>query len=149
MCSLRFSAGTTAIITKVFLWFFSFFLVNAREVPRMGSVCVLPNPFRIQHIWDTKSIVKRTTKKGCRQMRRLEHGKWIVLTSIQFWFVNSNGIYHLGNLSTGEIKKETVVLVSKRTIPTERPPLWSSCQSSWLQIQSSGFDSRRYQISEK
>jgi hypothetical protein len=27
-----------------------------------------------------------------------------------------------------------------------RPPLWSSCQSSWLQIQRSGFDSRRYQI---
>jgi hypothetical protein len=26
------------------------------------------------------------------------------------------------------------------------PPLWSSCQSSWLQIQRSGFDSRRYQI---
>jgi hypothetical protein len=28
----------------------------------------------------------------------------------------------------------------------ERPPLWSSCQSSWLQIQRSGFDSRCYQI---
>jgi hypothetical protein len=26
------------------------------------------------------------------------------------------------------------------------PSLWSSCQSSWLQIQRSGFDSRRYQI---
>jgi hypothetical protein len=26
------------------------------------------------------------------------------------------------------------------------PPLWSSGQSSWLQIHSSGFDSRRYQI---
>jgi hypothetical protein len=26
------------------------------------------------------------------------------------------------------------------------PPLWSSVQSSWLQIQRSGFDSRRYQI---
>jgi hypothetical protein len=26
------------------------------------------------------------------------------------------------------------------------PPLWSSGQSSWLQIQESGFDSRRYQI---
>jgi hypothetical protein len=32
----------------------------------------------------------------------------------------------------------------------ERPPLWYSGQSSWLQIQRSGFDSRRYQIfSEK
>jgi hypothetical protein len=28
----------------------------------------------------------------------------------------------------------------------ERPPLWSSGQSSWLQIQRSGLDSRRYQI---
>jgi hypothetical protein len=27
-----------------------------------------------------------------------------------------------------------------------RPPLWSSGQSSWLQIQRSGFDYRRYQI---
>jgi hypothetical protein len=27
-----------------------------------------------------------------------------------------------------------------------RPPLWSTGQSSWLQIQTSGFDSRRYQI---
>jgi hypothetical protein len=27
-----------------------------------------------------------------------------------------------------------------------RPPLWSSGQSSWLQIQRSGLDSRRYQI---
>jgi hypothetical protein len=27
-----------------------------------------------------------------------------------------------------------------------RSPLWSSGQSSWLQIQSSGLDSRRYQI---
>jgi hypothetical protein len=26
------------------------------------------------------------------------------------------------------------------------PPLWSSGQSSWLKIQRSGFDSRRYQI---
>jgi hypothetical protein len=27
-----------------------------------------------------------------------------------------------------------------------RPPLWSSGQSSWLQIQRSGFDSRCYQV---
>jgi hypothetical protein len=27
-----------------------------------------------------------------------------------------------------------------------RPPLWSSGQSSWLQIQRFGFDSRIYQI---
>jgi hypothetical protein len=27
-----------------------------------------------------------------------------------------------------------------------QPPVWSSGQSSWLQIQRRGFDSRRYQI---
>jgi hypothetical protein len=31
-------------------------------------------------------------------------------------------------------------------IVDKSPPLWSSGQSSWLQIQWSGFDSRRYQI---
>jgi hypothetical protein len=29
---------------------------------------------------------------------------------------------------------------------TERPPLWSSGQRSWLQIHGSVLDSRRYQI---
>jgi hypothetical protein len=33
-----------------------------------------------------------------------------------------------------------------RLFRAHRPPLWSSGQSSWLQIQRSGFDSRRYQI---
>jgi hypothetical protein len=28
---------------------------------------------------------------------------------------------------------------------SERPPLWSSGQSSWLQIRRPGFDSRHYQ----
>jgi hypothetical protein len=28
---------------------------------------------------------------------------------------------------------------------TDRPPLWSSGQSSWLQIRRPGFDSRHYQ----
>jgi hypothetical protein len=31
-------------------------------------------------------------------------------------------------------------------VDESRPPLWSSGQSSWLQIQRSGFDSRRYKI---
>jgi hypothetical protein len=31
-------------------------------------------------------------------------------------------------------------------VEENRPPLWSSGQSSWLQIQRSGFDFRRYQI---
>jgi hypothetical protein len=46
-------------------------------------------------------------------------------------------------------KEKSVALVSKRTIQTERPPLVgqvTSGQIFWLQIQRSGFDSRRYQI---
>jgi hypothetical protein len=31
-------------------------------------------------------------------------------------------------------------------VDDSRPPLWSSGQGSWLQIQSPGFDSRRFQI---
>jgi hypothetical protein len=31
-------------------------------------------------------------------------------------------------------------------VEESRPPLWSSAQSSWLQIQRSGFDSEHYQI---
>jgi hypothetical protein len=31
-------------------------------------------------------------------------------------------------------------------VEESRPPLWSNGQSSWLQIQRSGFNSRRYQI---
>jgi hypothetical protein len=31
-------------------------------------------------------------------------------------------------------------------VEESRLPLWSSCQSCWLQIQRSGFDTRRYQI---
>jgi hypothetical protein len=31
-------------------------------------------------------------------------------------------------------------------VEESRPPLWPSGQSSWLQIQRSGFDSLRYQI---
>jgi hypothetical protein len=32
------------------------------------------------------------------------------------------------------------------TVLSVGPPLWSSGQGSWLQIQRSGFGSRRYQI---
>jgi hypothetical protein len=38
------------------------------------------------------------------------------------------------------------IIAIKLQIVTVGPPLWSSGQSSWLQIQKSGLDSRRYQI---
>jgi hypothetical protein len=40
-----------------------------------------------------------------------------------------------------ELRTEFICYVEE-----SRLPLWSSGQSSWLQIQRSGFDSRRYQI---
>jgi hypothetical protein len=57
----------------------------------------------------------------------------------------------------GEKSNTYRILVEKSRAkrPLERqtgvkgPPLWSSGQSSWLQIQRSRFDSRRYQILEK
>jgi hypothetical protein len=39
-----------------------------------------------------------------------------------------------------------VFLVFKVVFVSLRPPLWASGQSSWLQIQRSGFGSWRYQI---
>jgi hypothetical protein len=41
---------------------------------------------------------------------------------------------------------DTNRLTVGRNVTLTRPPLWSSGQSSWLQIQRSGFDLRRYQI---
>jgi hypothetical protein len=40
----------------------------------------------------------------------------------------------------------TLYLILLEIVSQGGPPLWSSGQSSWLQIQRSGFDSRRYQI---
>jgi hypothetical protein len=42
--------------------------------------------------------------------------------------------------------RKFLVLISARNRVDLRPPLWSSGQSSWLQIQSSRFDSRRYHL---
>jgi hypothetical protein len=38
------------------------------------------------------------------------------------------------------------LFVLHSTVTLDRRPLWSSGQSSWLQIQMSGFDSQRYHI---
>jgi hypothetical protein len=43
------------------------------------------------------------------------------------------------------ISLATVYKISHNWVDV-RPSLWSSGQSSWLQFQKSGFDSRRYQI---
>jgi hypothetical protein len=44
------------------------------------------------------------------------------------------------------ITRTVVVEAEAAVVPAMEPPLWSSDQSSWLQIQRSGFDSWRYQI---
>jgi hypothetical protein len=54
-------------------------------------------------------------------------------------FVSEAGITHRYGLVCGRSVYELCEVQS-------RPPLWSSGQSSWLQIQKSGFDSRAYQI---
>jgi hypothetical protein len=38
------------------------------------------------------------------------------------------------------------IKIAKKYFANTSPPMWSSGQSSWLQIQGPGFDSRRYQI---
>jgi hypothetical protein len=42
--------------------------------------------------------------------------------------------------------RETTAVYYKNRMERIRPPLWSSGQSSWLQIRRPGFDSRHYQI---
>jgi hypothetical protein len=39
--------------------------------------------------------------------------------------------------------------VSARRMSSRGPPLWSSGQSSWLQIRRPGFDSRHHQTKKK
>jgi hypothetical protein len=43
------------------------------------------------------------------------------------------------------LNRQYTVLLFSFTVCTVRPPLWSSGQSSWLQIRRPGFDSRHYQ----
>jgi hypothetical protein len=46
-------------------------------------------------------------------------------------------------ISIEDLQDETFILIMYYDY---LPPLWSSGQSSWLQIQRPGFDSRHYQI---
>jgi hypothetical protein len=70
------------------------------------------------------------------------------LASKSFWnglfFILKNNSRDISVLCVGSIQNVTL----KRVLLSYcyRPPLWSSGQSSWLQIQRSGFYSRRYQI---
>jgi hypothetical protein len=52
----------------------------------------------------------------------------------------------LEHLQSNRIYKSVTMVYSNIIITVLWPPLWSSGQGSWLQIQKSGFDSRHYQI---
>jgi hypothetical protein len=86
-----------------------------------------------------------------------------ILQSVRFIFkASTNGRHFLlkhTNVATARVTsvKEMHNIRCQQGRPTKpwiyicyvegrRPPLWSSRQSSWLQIQRSGFDSQRYQI---
>jgi hypothetical protein len=55
---------------------------------------------------------------------------------------------HYDRRSVGQIRNVYTIYIRPLSVQAwyKRLPLWSSDQSSWLQIQRSGFDSRRYQI---
>jgi hypothetical protein len=55
-------------------------------------------------------------------------------------------IYSATGYKTAHFKMWKNTFINCHCTPYVRLPLWSSGQSSWLQIQRSGFDSRRYQI---
>jgi hypothetical protein len=57
--------------------------------------------------------------------------------------INAQRMYNLRE--SPSLSSNDLAIITVRGIKA-RPPLWSSDQSSWLQIQRSGFDSRRYHI---
>jgi hypothetical protein len=61
----------------------------------------------------------------------------------KFKLPGSNGSLIIEITLKGKYKLYVVQLYS---FYIHQPPLWSSGQSSWLQIQRFGFDSRHYQI---
>jgi hypothetical protein len=88
--------------------------------------------------------------------------KWMWHESYSWRRLVSKGLVVIGqrlitiNNSSVELCAHTYVVVQYLSLPLCTciyvcvphiwPPLWSTGQSSWLQIQTSGFDYRRYQI---
>jgi hypothetical protein len=67
---------------------------------------------------------------------------WLVIEILEMHFFQTS---YPGIHFTGCCKYQLIIRVLLRLV-NKRPPLWSSDQSSWPQIQRSGFDSRRHQI---
>jgi hypothetical protein len=53
-------------------------------------------------------------------------------------------IFHVGRIKRYIIPKSIMECKLNEAITKDGPPLWSSGQSSWLQIRRPGFDSRHY-----
>jgi hypothetical protein len=63
----------------------------------------------------------------------------VLITNLQEdldWLIKGSQLRQYSLLNTGYLKSDMYY---------SRPPLWSSGQSSWLQIRRPGFDSRHYQ----
>jgi hypothetical protein len=79
-------------------------------------------------------------------MSLMSRGRCICTNCIVYW------CHTLNNHALGSGVSEPLIIVVQRlsafthVMSITGQPLWSSDQSSWLQIQRSGFDSQRYQI---
>jgi hypothetical protein len=70
----------------------------------------------------------------------MSKGKWKYVRDILTCFFAAHKFY----ISNGGRGQNSIS--SYNCVTSYPPPLWSSGQSSWLQIQSAEFDPRRYQI---
>jgi hypothetical protein len=86
------------------------------------------------------------TSDDGHKVRNVYEVRFLVLV---FSFIIIDSLCSLGVRVPGYRTEKYCVSCEVRTecyVEESRPPLWSSDQSSWLQIQGSEFDSRRYQI---
>jgi hypothetical protein len=108
--------------------------------------------------WEDEGDLFSTWKENVRKMKvQVQIMKWKKSTLLKYTFFK-NKYYRKNNsyklyfplLTSLQIRDFTYKCQSskdfKYAVTADRPPLWSSGQSSWLQIQRSEFDSRCYQI---
>jgi hypothetical protein len=125
---------------------------------RIPSFCDTAQPGRY-HLWNERAL-QPETMIHTRRMRLVGHVASKGLMRIGYAACQESSNYHsfrLSGVTIGRLLqsrcRETFLrqcLKKVNTVPsvylTIRPPLWSSGQSSWLQIRRPGFDSRHYQI---
>jgi hypothetical protein len=88
-----------------------------------------------------------TGKHICMFIFGMLHQNYFFSDKTELWYTLQQWPVHLKKLSrygvSNAFKKYAILLYY---VFIKGLPLWSRGQSSWLQIQRSGFDSRRYQI---